>query len=486
MSSRLPSQAALNKAINGSTDQTSTQVRARPIREACPTQKAQYITDERREREHQRQKGKGKTTWRNVETRGKQLIITSRDVELRTPNTGSNPPLDLRPQSGRVPPLTSSVRPKTKRTLTGFGNRDDIMTQSSGFINAPEGYSVGPPAKRMLTSTRANELMDRRRVLAQGLFPQNEEADGELGAAPEGYRELMDRRRVLAQDLNTQKDMDTDEPDGQGDEELSDGSQPQDATNEGYDESNPPSSHTWGHNSLDGESDALDDSEDVHAAGPGMGRGWDFDAGDVSGSDRHGDASLDNGEHGRKHAQTSVDSSNDQDPDALRHPQKIRATTGRVAAKDYEVAVREILKVAIGRFRSRLTAENAYPDRIEQVKWAKEAWTEGCKVCDTQINFNNEIIQLVRVSRLSEYYFACKILLTYARTQITNRTWHLTSELKMKIRPLTEAIYGFESSTKRAIQANNRKLVEDLIEDFGLCYRVRFKFLFGNMIPRSY
>ncbi|KAF8122192.1 hypothetical protein EV363DRAFT_1183461 [Boletus edulis] len=167
-----------------------------------------------------------------------------------------------------------------------------------------------------------------------------------------------------------------------------------------------------------------------------MGRTRDFDAGDVSGSDR--DASLDNGEHGQKHARTSVVSSHDQDPDGLRHPQKIRATTGRVAAKDYEVAVREILKVAIGRFRSRLTAENAYPDRIEQVKWAKEAWAEGCKVCDTQINFNNEIIQL-----------------------ITNRTWHLTSELKTKIRPLTEAIYGFESSTKRAVQANNRKLQHD-------------------------
>ncbi|KAF8415943.1 hypothetical protein L210DRAFT_3430169 [Boletus edulis BED1] len=183
-----------------------------------------------------------------------------------------------------------------------------------------------------------------------------------------------------------------------------------------------------------------------------MGRTRDFDAGDVSGSDC--DASLDNGEHGQKRARTSVVSSHDQDPDGLRHPQKIRATTGRVAAKDYEVAVREILKVAIGRFRSRLTAENAYPDRIEQVKWAKEAWAEGCKVCDTQINFNNEIIQL-----------------------ITNRTWHLTSELKTKIRPLTEAIYGFESSTKRAVQANNRKLVEDLVEDFGLCYR--------NNIPRS-
>ncbi|KAF8416309.1 hypothetical protein L210DRAFT_3656683 [Boletus edulis BED1] len=176
------------------------------------------------------------------------------------------------------------------------------MTQSSGFINGPE-----------------------------DLFPQNEEADGELGAAPQGYRvgqpakrmltstqakELMDRRHVLAQDHHTQKDVDTDEPDGQGDEELSDGSQSQDATNEGSDKSNLPSSHTWGRNSLDGENDALDDSEDVHAAGPGMGRTWNFDAGVVSGSDR--DASLDNGEHGQKRARTSVVSSHDQDPDGLR------------------------------------------------------------------------------------------------------------------------------------------------------------------------
>lgn len=42
----------------------------------------------------------------------------------------------------------------------------------------------------------------------------------------------------------------------------------------------------------------------------------------------------------------------------------------------------------------------------------------------------------------------------------------------MKIHPLVEAIYGFESSTKPAAQTLNRKLVEDLTEDFGLCYKV--------------
>ncbi|KIK79384.1 hypothetical protein PAXRUDRAFT_36458 [Paxillus rubicundulus Ve08.2h10] len=126
----------------------------------------------------------------------------------------------------------------------------------------------------------------------------------------------------------------------------------------------------------------------------------------------------------------------DNDNQGWHNPKKIQTSKGRVAAKDYEVAVQEILKIAIGLFRSCLTVENAYPDRISQVSWAKEAWVEACKECEAQINYNNEVIQL-----------------------ITNRTWHLTM------------MYGFESSAKSVIKARNRKLVEDLTEDFGFCYK---------------
>jgi hypothetical protein len=152
-----------------------------------------------------------------------------------------------------------------------------------------------------------------------------------------------------------------------------------------------------------------------------------------------------------------------------RNPKKIQTSKGRVAAKDYEVAVQEILKIAIGLFRSRLTAENAYPDRISQVSWAKEAWVEACKECEAQINFNNEVIQLAR-SLVVLISWMTQLL--WPRFQITNRTWHLTSELKSKIRPLVEVMYGFESSAKSAVKDRNRKLVEDLTEDFGFCYKV--------------
>ncbi|KAF8833123.1 hypothetical protein BDN67DRAFT_860331, partial [Paxillus ammoniavirescens] len=133
---------------------------------------------------------------------------------------------------------------------------------------------------------------------------------------------------------------------------------------------------------------------------------------------------------------------------------------GCVTAKDYKAAVQEILKIAIGLFHSCLTANNAYPDRISQVTWAKEAWVEACNECEAQINFNNEVIQLPLIWCAGG---PC--------IRITNRTWHLTGELKSKICLLVEVMYGFESSAEPAVKAQNRKLVEDLTEEFGFCYK---------------
>ncbi|KIJ12241.1 hypothetical protein PAXINDRAFT_14865 [Paxillus involutus ATCC 200175] len=85
---------------------------------------------------------------------------------------------------------------------------------------------------------------------------------------------------------------------------------------------------------------------------------------------------------------------------------------------------------------------------MAQIAWAKEAWLEACQMCKAQILFNDEIIQL-----------------------ITNRVWQLSGELKTKICPLVETMYGFENSMKPAVVGRNRALVEDLKTDFGLCYR---------------
>jgi hypothetical protein len=56
--------------------------------------------------------------------------------------------------------------------------------------------------------------------------------------------------------------------------------------------------------------------------------------------------------------------------------------------------------------------------------------------------------------------------------KITRRTSHLTSEVKAKVRPLVESIYGFESSARESVKSRNRQLTQQLKHKFGLCYRV--------------
>ncbi|KAG1850656.1 hypothetical protein F4604DRAFT_1687054 [Suillus subluteus] len=121
---------------------------------------------------------------------------------------------------------------------------------------------------------------------------------------------------------------------------------------------------------------------------------------------------------------------------------------GRVAARDYEVAVQQLIKYAISHFCIWLASEYAYPDRMTQVVWVKEAWKEACSCYEMEMGFNGEIIQM-----------------------ITRCTSHLTSEVKAKVQLLVENIYGFESTNRESIKCRNRKCTRQLKDKFGLCYR---------------
>lgn len=187
------------------------------------------------------------------------------------------------------------------------------------------------------------------------------------------------------------------------------------------------------------------------------------DSGYMSSSDDEYDRPP-NHKRKRSAADLSEDSPSPQQQEH-RQPCKIRKSKGRVAARDYEVAVQQLIKFAIGDFRGRLASQYAYPDRMTQVLWAKEAWREACVSHDIEIGFNGEIIQMVRVPSLL-------IQLPNLLLEITRRTSHLTSEVKAKLRPLVESLYGFDCSTRESIKSKNRRLVRELKHKFGLCYRV--------------
>ena len=81
--------------------------------------------------------------------------------------------------------------------------------------------------------------------------------------------------------------------------------------------------------------------------------------------------------------------------DDWRHPCKVQETKGRVAVRDYEVVVHQILKHATSLFYAHLVAKNIYPDHMTAILWAQEAWTDACTHVEAKIRYNDEIIQLV-------------------------------------------------------------------------------------------
>ncbi|KIJ11911.1 hypothetical protein PAXINDRAFT_15242 [Paxillus involutus ATCC 200175] len=450
MSSLGPSREALSKIIQN--EHVTPTISNRNRRQPRPTEKAQYIAAERDEhdRAHQQPRSKNPTKSREnnkAPPSGPQVSqspFTSCQVDLRTHTT---PTLTLKPQMGKCPPLPR------KRW------EDDELMQPSGFINSPlqnhgsrneqsqpvrvtnsplqtygsrHGQSqlvrVTLPSAalhRRLTPARAAELLQQRtQSVAQELFPPesniNHSRMHSQGHVVSGGNQCTNNIEPGPQEFeydHGHNRMDTppshqDHEDEDADDEI------MGAISQGIKRVRSTESDTEDGHQLEEPSEKRPRSHAIH-------NDLDFD-----------DSVEDN-----------LDAE-DEETAGWRNPKKIRATQGRAAARDYEPAVQQILKIATGLFRSRLTAEGAYPDRMAQIAWAKEAWLEACQMCEAQILFNDEIIQL-----------------------ITNRVWQLSGELKTKIRPLVETMYGFENSVKPAVVGRNRALVEDLKTDFGLCYQ---------------
>lgn len=64
---------------------------------------------------------------------------------------------------------------------------------------------------------------------------------------------------------------------------------------------------------------------------------------------------------------------------------------------DYIRAVQEVLDYAVTLYKAKLTAENAYPDKLTERTWAKAAWKESARELDIPLKYHSTIIPLVSV-----------------------------------------------------------------------------------------
>ncbi|KIM76446.1 hypothetical protein PILCRDRAFT_76428 [Piloderma croceum F 1598] len=127
---------------------------------------------------------------------------------------------------------------------------------------------------------------------------------------------------------------------------------------------------------------------------------------------------------------------------------KVVKSKGRPKASDYADDVQDILDSAITHYKVDLLRFDPYPDRTHELAWAKTSWGTPNKVCNLKIAHNGKLIKM-----------------------ITCRGSHLRGEIKTKVKPLVASMYGFEVPTNETICARNRKLVEELKEEYTFLYK---------------
>ncbi|KAF7335090.1 hypothetical protein MVEN_02259600 [Mycena venus] len=114
---------------------------------------------------------------------------------------------------------------------------------------------------------------------------------------------------------------------------------------------------------------------------------------------------------------------------------KITPSGGRPRAKDLDDLSKEHTVHAIDEFRCLVSAKNLFPNHTEEGPLVHQSWDLTSEALGEQLPLTSTIYKL-----------------------IANRGPHLRGEMKTKIKPLTEVMYGFHSGHNKKTIAFNRKL----------------------------
>ncbi|KAF7341054.1 hypothetical protein MSAN_02091400 [Mycena sanguinolenta] len=142
--------------------------------------------------------------------------------------------------------------------------------------------------------------------------------------------------------------------------------------------------------------------------------------------------------------------SSSSDSDDLRVAQSQRTTSsgGRTRAKDLDDVTKEYAVLAIDNYRCDISTMQGFPDSAIENAIVRKAWKAACE------EMGEGMILTPMVARL-----------------IASRGSQLRGELKTKIRPLIDNMYGFKTGQNKKTIAFNRKLAEDLKEGSAFAFK---------------
>ncbi|KAI5999518.1 hypothetical protein EDD15DRAFT_2362759 [Pisolithus albus] len=130
---------------------------------------------------------------------------------------------------------------------------------------------------------------------------------------------------------------------------------------------------------------------------------------------------------------------------AMVKAQKLTSHDGHPRARDFDDVMQEFMATMIREYRARLCAQAPMPDHAQETLLLSASWARACQV--TTIN-------MTRTPEL-----------------VTIRGSQVQGQLKTKLCPLVEAVYGFYSSQSKSALKKNRALAEDLKEGMNFAFK---------------
>lgn len=103
--------------------------------------------------------------------------------------------------------------------------------------------------------------------------------------------------------------------------------------------------------------------------------------------------SSDTNTNKRVHSESLADGSTI--PEQARKVQKIRDSSRRPRQGDYDTISQEIIAYTLRVYSGYLCTKDAYPDKLTELAWAKEGWTEACNALQVQVEAREEIYKMV-------------------------------------------------------------------------------------------
>ncbi|KAI6024221.1 hypothetical protein EDC04DRAFT_2606585 [Pisolithus marmoratus] len=117
------------------------------------------------------------------------------------------------------------------------------------------------------------------------------------------------------------------------------------------------------------------------------------------------------------------------------------AKKGQLKAADYDSDVCAVLKTAIEIYCTILLMENLFPTSVQEVDWAKNAWSLAGHHHNIKLTHDGGILKLI----------------------VAQRT-HIHGQFKLKAHPIITTTFSFKMSADKGVQTRNCLLVNDGIK----------------------